>query len=90
MHRWVGTLLLASLVLALAACGGGTIRAEDVQLMAPSEAKALVDDGEVVLYDVRSVKSYEAKHIAGAVSLPETQVDARLSELPDDKTLIFY
>jgi rhodanese-related sulfurtransferase len=63
---------------------------EDVQRIKPSEAKALLDDDEAVLYDVRSTEAYETKHAVGAISLPEPKVSGRLDELPDDKTLIFY
>jgi hypothetical protein len=54
------------------------------------EAKAKMDKGQALLYDVRSVDSYNQSHPAGAISLPEDQVDARLSELPKDKELIFF
>ncbi|HID87089.1 MAG TPA: hypothetical protein EYP55_06875 [Anaerolineae bacterium] len=66
------------------------LTAKDVQRITPAEAKALLDNGMAVLYDMRSVKAYRVKHAAGAVSFPEADMAARFSELPADKKLIFY
>ena len=64
--------------------------AEDVQRITPTEAKPLVDDGQAILYDVRSADSYRDQHATGAISFPENDAPARYSELANDKTLIFY
>lgn len=88
--NWIKTILLVSLALILAGCGTSNISAEDVQRIVPSEARALMDGGEAVLYDVRSAKSYHAKHALSAISLPEAKVDAHLGALPVDRELIFY
>ena len=69
---------------------GPLASADDVQRIAPLDAKALIDQGRAVLYDVRSAESYQAGHAAGAISLPEDQIQARLSTLPKDKILILY
>lgn len=90
MRKWMGVIIVVSVVLTLASCGNRNITTDDVQRIEPSEAKALLDADEAVLYDVRSERFYEAKHAAGAISLPEAELDARLNELPDDKALIFY
>lgn len=52
------------------------------------EAIAKIDAGEAVLVDVRSRAAYEAAHAAGSVSMPEEEIEARLSELPDDRAWI--
>ena len=82
------------IVVLLAGCGTAAplvVRsAEDVQRITPTEAKPLVDDGQAILYDVRSVDSYRDQHATGAISFPENDAPARYSELANDKTLIFY
>ena len=42
------------------------------------EAIKLVKEGKAVFVDVRSRDSYEAGHIKGAVSIPESQIVERL------------
>lgn len=66
------------------------LTANDIQRISPAEAKALLDGGTAVLYDVRSENEYRALHAADAISFPEADTIARFSELPADKSLIFY
>ena len=55
------------------------------------ELKALLDSGEeVIIADSRSLKSYKASHIAGAISMPFLEVDERYKELPKDAKIVFY
>jgi hypothetical protein len=61
-----------------------------VERISVKQAKELLDKGEALLYDVRSQAAYDQSHAVGAISLPEADVDARLSELPKDKLLILY
>ena len=63
---------------------------KDIQRIMPAEAKALVDSGSAVLYDVRSEAEYQAQHAAGALPFPGAAVVAPYSELPADKSLVFY
>jgi rhodanese-related sulfurtransferase len=46
--------------------------------------------GQAVLVDVRSKASYDKSHAAGAISMPEEEVGARVDELPQDKDIILY
>ncbi len=46
--------------------------------------------GGVVVIDVRPAQEYRAGHIAGALSLPVEQLDARLAELPARKEIVAY
>jgi hypothetical protein len=46
--------------------------------------------GELVVVDVRSENSYDTAHIAGAISVPEEEVEARLDQLPRDQELVLY
>ena len=54
------------------------------------DTKERMDRGEAVLVDVRSWTSYAQKHAEGAISIPEQEIDSRLSELPRDKDVVFY
>lgn len=67
-----------------------TLGAQDVQRISAVEAKALLDAGQAVLYDVRSAAEYGNRHAAGALSFPDSEADARYAELPADKSLVFY
>ncbi|MEV7619179.1 rhodanese-like domain-containing protein [Microbacterium sp. NPDC089321] len=53
-------------------------------------AAAAVDAGEAVLVDTRRQESWDHGHIAGALHLPKATMDARIAELPRDRTLIVY
>ena len=57
-----------------------------------SAFKKLYDDpaSRPLILDVRDPDTYRAGHIAGAVSFPEADVDARVSELPKDRVIIAY
>lgn len=49
-----------------------------------------LEDGDVVVIDVRPEPEYEAGHITGARSIPMESLQRRLAELPDDVELIAY
>jgi ArsR family transcriptional regulator len=49
-----------------------------------------VSSGEVTVLDVRPVEEYTAGHIAGAVSVPLAELEARLSELPAEAEIVAY
>ncbi len=63
---------------------------DDVPRITPQELKAKLDAGQAVVFDARLQQSYTQRHIAGAISLPEDEVAARLAELPTDKLAVFY
>ena len=58
----------------------------------PSEAKSMIDAGNVTVVDVRTQSEYEDAHIEGAVLVPlDTIGDGDITALPDkDATLIVY
>ena len=47
-------------------------------------------EGQVILLDVRPVEEYEASHLPQARSIPVTELEAHLSELPVDKEIVAY
>ncbi|HSP77688.1 MAG TPA: metalloregulator ArsR/SmtB family transcription factor [Myxococcaceae bacterium] len=46
--------------------------------------------GEVVVLDVRPAVEYAAGHIAGALSIPIAELEARLEELPRQREIVAY
>ena len=46
--------------------------------------------GSVVVLDVRPEQEYSAGHIRGARSIPVSELEARLKELPRKKTIVAY
>ena len=54
------------------------------------EATKLVRQKKALFVDVRSKESYDAGHIKGAISIPESQIIARLREIPPKTMVITY
>jgi hypothetical protein len=73
-----------------AALGTQPIPNPDVPRVQLEEAAERLEQGQAVLIDVRSRASYDKAHAAGAISIPESEIEARLEELPRDKTLVLY
>lgn len=51
---------------------------------------ARLRDDDVVLIDVRPEHEYAAGHLPGALSVPLATLEARLSELPKDRSIVAY
>jgi len=49
-----------------------------------------VKSGEVTVLDVRPIEEYRAGHIPGALSVPLSELKARLKELPKDREVVAY
>jgi rhodanese-related sulfurtransferase len=49
-----------------------------------------MNNGEVVVLDVRPEQEYAAGHIAGARSMPVSDLAQRIGELPRDKEYVAY
>jgi hypothetical protein len=62
----------------------------EVPRISLEDTRAGQASGEVVVVDVRSENSYDTTHITGAISVPETEIETRLDQLPRDKTLVLY
>jgi WD40 repeat protein/thiol-disulfide isomerase/thioredoxin len=58
------------------------------------EFKALYDDpaqrANMLIIDVRAKESYDAGHIKGSESWPESDIDATVVKLPKDKLIVAY
>jgi rhodanese-related sulfurtransferase/DNA-binding transcriptional ArsR family regulator len=54
------------------------------------ELRRRIKDGSAVVLDVRPAQEYEAGHIAGARSIPISELSQRLKELPKSKAIVAY
>lgn len=52
--------------------------------------KAYISDNDHVFIDVRSKSEYENGHIKGALNIPLSEIDKRVSEIPMNKPIIVY
>jgi len=67
------------------------LTADDVPRISAEELKAQLDAGaEVLIVDVRSAEAYSTSHIVGALSLPSTELEDRLQELPKAQDIVAY
>jgi rhodanese-related sulfurtransferase len=58
--------------------------------VAQDELLRRLNDGQVLVLDVRPEAEYAAGHIPGAVSVPHDQLAARLAELPAGAEIVAY
>ncbi len=59
------------------------------QIGATELLQRLVEDN-IILLDVRPAEEYAAGHLPEALSIPVTELEARLSELPHDREIVAY
>ena len=62
----------------------------DVPRISLEDARARFDAGSAIFVDVRSEDEYQARHIPGALSIPEEEIPDRYNELPKDQEIILY
>jgi hypothetical protein len=62
----------------------------EVPRISVQDTKIQLENGRAVVVDVRSRNSFDQSHIPGSISIPESEMDARLDELPRDKDVILY
>ena len=63
---------------------------ESARRIARDEAVKLVKAKKAVFVDVRSKDTWATEHIPGAISIPLSELNTRLRELPPGKMLITY
>lgn len=63
---------------------------ERLEAVTAEELARRLDEGRVLVLDVRPPEEYEAGHIAGAVSIPVEELSRRLKELPRSKEIVAY
>ena len=62
----------------------------EVEAIGRDELVGRLARGDVVLVDVRPEQEYAAGHIEGARSIPLSELERRLAELPDDREVVAY
>ena len=62
----------------------------EIERVPLAEAKAAFDNGTAIFVDVRSSSAYADAHIPGALSIPNTELESRLSELDPKQWIITY
>ncbi len=65
----------------------------DPERLAPVAREALLEQarrGEIVVIDVRPQREYDVAHLPFARSMPVTELERRLAELPKDKEIVAY
>jgi 3-mercaptopyruvate sulfurtransferase SseA len=63
---------------------------QDVPRVKMQEAKSAFDSGEAVFVDVRSLPSFEAAHIPGALSIEIPEIEAETAKLDPEGLYITY
>jgi len=93
---------LAAFALLLSACspaaetrpapviGEPQISESEAPRVSLEDARAAFDTGAAVFLDARSSASYADSHIAGALSIPLAELEARLGELDATRWIITY
>lgn len=99
MRTSARTWLAAALVVAGAACGGDSSArsapgADEVPESDPLVQTTQVTPGDtnVVYVDVRSAEEFAARHVAGALNIPESEMARRYPELDSlrDRKIVLY
>lgn len=63
---------------------------DELDPITTSELVDRMQDGDVVVLDVRPLDEFQSAHIAGAVPLPIDELEQRLKELPSNKEIVAY
>ena len=63
---------------------------DDAPRITLEEAKKLYDAGNAFVVDARPEEAYKQEHIKGSVNITSGMLDARLKDLPKDKTIVVY
>lgn len=88
----LGALALAGCAPQAAAPADGAAVDTSPSLIAPNDYVSRFVDASAdhILIDVRTPDEFNSGHIAGSVNIPVQELGARLSEVPQDKTVVVY
>ncbi len=65
-------------------------RRHEFEKISVDELQARLSNGDVTLIDVRPQEEYLAGHLPGAISIPLSELEPRVGEVPRDKAIIVY
>lgn len=66
-------------------------RPQQISTITPQQLKELLDrPDKPPVFDARPKLSYDEGHLPGAISLPLTELEKRMSEVPKDRIVVFY
>ena len=87
--------LFALLIFPLLALSGAWTEAghenRDVTTIAADRLKLLIDSGEkFILIDLRSAKEFQEKRLADSRSIPITELEKRIGEIPKSGRVVIY
>ena len=63
---------------------------DGMEPISKEELSKRIQDNDVIVLDVRPVEEYKNGHIAGALSVPLSQLKDKLKEIPQDREIIAY
>lgn len=86
----IAAAVLAILALVLTGCSKSSEEEsvnEKIQYVkiSPKDAKEIMDNGESIVLDVRTIDEYDQGHIEGAVLLPVDEISSKAEEVLKDK-----
>ena len=85
--------LLGASALAVGLSAGAWAQAPESQeapRISGEEAVKLAAKGEAVVVDVRAKLAWQENHAEGSLSIPASEIAARVAELPKDKLIVAY
>ena len=65
-------------------------RRHELEKISIDDLQARLQNGDVILLDVRPRQEYESGHLPGAISIPLYELKRRVGELPRDKAIVVY
>lgn len=86
MSRWVSFIGLLLLSLLLVSCSS----ADAAEVITPNTYVEDIQNTSHLLVDVRTPQEYADGFIAGSVNIPLQELEARLSEIPNDVPVVVY
>ena len=92
------SLILCLILITLCACANdtdNTTKGETImyEQITPTQAKSIMDsEKDYIILDVREQDEFDAGHISGAILIPYTEIENKVSEIiPDkDKLILVY
>jgi phage shock protein E len=79
------SVVLLIVLMMLSACASSSA----YHKISPSKAKSMLDEGNVILVDVRTLDEYNEGHIAGAILIPNESIGStQPAALPDKEAVI--